>query len=106
MTVGEEKGFEVEKNVDYGYGAIDLVWYINHHPLLQSVRCGFIALGSEKKSTISMMAVVKTQRITSILLEEAAMRGIRSGMDKVFLVVQNKEMAKSVSGKIEWLASF
>jgi hypothetical protein len=27
-------------------------------------------------------------------------------MDKVFLVVQNKEMAKSVSGKIEWLASF
>src|ERR671933_773778 len=34
------------------------------------------------------------------------MRGIRSGMDKTYLVVDNEEMAKSVSGKIEWLASF
>src|SRR5919202_3229353 len=36
------------------------------------------------------------------------MRGIRSGMDKdkIYLVVGNEEMARSVSGKIEWLASF
>jgi hypothetical protein len=27
-------------------------------------------------------------------------------MDKTYLVVDNEEMAKSVSGKIEWLASF
>jgi hypothetical protein len=27
-------------------------------------------------------------------------------MDKIFLVVQDKEIAKSVIGKIEWLASF
>ena len=34
------------------------------------------------------------------------MRGIRSEMDKTYLVAENEEMAKSVSGKIEWLASF
>jgi hypothetical protein len=34
------------------------------------------------------------------------MRGIRSGMDKTYLIADNEEMAKSVSGKIEWLASF
>jgi hypothetical protein len=34
------------------------------------------------------------------------MRGIRSGMDKVYLIADNEEMAKSISGKIEWLASF
>ena len=110
MTMGKEKGFEIEKNIDYGYGQIDLVWYINLHPLLQSIRCGFIALGSEeelydinngggsKDSEDNQYSIRK--------IEEAAMRGIRSGMDKVFLVVQNEEMAKSVSGKIEWLASF
>jgi hypothetical protein len=27
-------------------------------------------------------------------------------MDKVYLLAPNEEMAKSVSGKIEWLASF
>jgi hypothetical protein len=34
------------------------------------------------------------------------MRGIRSGMDKTYLIAQNEDMAKSVSGKVEWLASF
>jgi hypothetical protein len=34
------------------------------------------------------------------------MRGVRSGLDKVYLIASNEEMAKSVSGKIEWLASF
>jgi hypothetical protein len=38
-------------------------------------------------------------------IEEAAFRGIRSGLDKVYLVAENDDMAKSVSGKIEWLAS-
>ncbi len=33
------------------------------------------------------------------------MRGLRSGLDKVYLVAENEEMARSVSGKIEWLAS-
>src|SRR5919108_335413 len=38
-------------------------------------------------------------------IEEAAIRGLRSGMDKVYLVAENEQMTKSVSGKIEWLAS-
>jgi hypothetical protein len=38
-------------------------------------------------------------------IEEAAFRGIRSGLDKVYLVAENDDMAKSISGKIEWLAS-
>lgn len=33
------------------------------------------------------------------------MRGLRSGMDKVYLVAENEEQAKSLSGRIEWLAS-
>jgi hypothetical protein len=39
-------------------------------------------------------------------IQEALMHGIRNGLDKVYLVAPNEEMAKSVSGKIEWLASF
>jgi hypothetical protein len=39
-------------------------------------------------------------------IEEAIGRGIRSGCDKVFLVTDNEEMAKSISGRIEWLSSF
>jgi hypothetical protein len=45
----------------------------------------------------------------SILLrkiEEALGRGIRSGCDRVFLVADNEEMAKSITGRIEWLSSF
>jgi hypothetical protein len=34
------------------------------------------------------------------------MRGLRSGLDKVYLIAPNEEMAKSVTGKVEWLASF
>jgi hypothetical protein len=33
------------------------------------------------------------------------MRGIRSGIDKVYLVAENEEAAKSISDKIEWLES-
>jgi hypothetical protein len=33
------------------------------------------------------------------------MRGLRSGLDKIYLVVLNEEMANSVIGKIEWLVS-
>jgi hypothetical protein len=38
-------------------------------------------------------------------IEEVAMRGIRNGLDKVYLVAENEEAAKAISGKIEWLAS-
>ena len=33
-------------------------------------------------------------------------RGVRSGLDKVYLVAPNEDMAKSISGKVEWLAPF
>jgi hypothetical protein len=39
-------------------------------------------------------------------IQEAIMRGLRSGLDKVYLVAPTEEMAKSVTGKVEWLASF
>ncbi|MGI0050376.1 MAG: hypothetical protein ACRD8K_01445, partial [Nitrososphaeraceae archaeon] len=39
-------------------------------------------------------------------IQEAIGKGIRSGCDKVFLVVENEEMAKSISGRIECLSSF
>jgi hypothetical protein len=38
-------------------------------------------------------------------IQEVATCGMRSGMGKTYIVVDNEEMARSVSGKIEWLAS-
>lgn len=111
VTMAKEKGFDTERNMDYGYGPIDLIWYINVEPIIQNIRCGFIVLGEEENDNGSPSASDGSKDIDNNQhsirkIEEAAMRGIRSGMDKVFLVVQNQEMAKSVSGKIEWLASF
>ena len=34
---GEEKGFEVEHDIDYGAGPIDIVWNINVHPALPDI---------------------------------------------------------------------
>lgn len=104
VSMGQEKGFEVEQNQDYGVGIIDLVWNINTHPALPVIKCGFIVLraneegGGDKDWQDNQFSIRK--------IEEAAMRGIRSGMDKVYLLADNEEMAKSISGKIEWLASF
>ena len=33
------------------------------------------------------------------------MRGIKSSIDRVCVVVENEEAAKAISGKIEWFAS-
>jgi hypothetical protein len=104
ISMGQEKGFEIEQNKDYGVGIIDLVWNINTHPALPVIKCGFIVLrtneegGGDKDWQDNQFSIRK--------IEEAAMRGIRSGMDKVYLLADNEEMAKSISGKIEWLASF
>jgi hypothetical protein len=104
VSMGQEKGFEVEQNKDYGVGPIDLVWNINTHPALPVIKCGFIVLraneegGGDKDWQDNQFSIRK--------IEEAAMRGIRSGMDKVYLLADNEKMAKSISGKIEWLASF
>jgi NAD-dependent DNA ligase len=34
VSMGKEKGFEVEQNQDYGVGIIDVTWNINIHPSL------------------------------------------------------------------------
>jgi hypothetical protein len=103
VRMGQEKGFEVEQNKDYGVGIIDLVWNINTHPALPVIRCGFIVLRSEEGGGDKDW---QDNQFSIRKIEEAAMRGIRSGMDKVYLLADNEEMAKSISGKIEWLASF
>ena len=101
----EERGFEIEQNKDYGAGPIDLVCKINIHPSLPSINCGFIILGRSEEGGRGSKDWEDNQ-FSLRKIEEAAIRGIRSGMDKVYLVADNEEMAKSISGKIEWLASF
>lgn len=81
---------------------MDLVFKINIHPSLPSINCGFIVLKSDEGGSKDY----EGNQFSLRKIQEAIIRGIRSGLDKVFLVVPNKEMAKSVSGKIEWLASF
>src|SRR5919197_2405850 len=104
ISMAEERGFEVQQNKDYGAGLIDLVCKINIHPSLPSINCGFIILRSEEGGGGSKDS--EDNQFSLRKIEEAAIRGIRSGMDKVYLVAGNEEMAKSISGKIEWLASF
>jgi hypothetical protein len=99
--IGEEKGFEVEHNVDYGVGPINIVWNINIHPALPDIKCGFVVLEAEEGGNKD----TENNQLSLRKIEEAAFRGIRSGLDKVYLVAENEELAKSISGKIEWLAS-
>jgi len=101
--MAKDKGFDIDQNKDYGSGPIDLVWNINIHPALPKIKCGFIVLrageeGGNKDWQDNQFSLRK--------IEEAIIRGTRSGMDKIYLVAQNEDMAKSISGKIEWLASF
>jgi hypothetical protein len=98
----EERGFEVEQNKDSGAGLIDIVCKINVHPSLPAINCGFIVLKSDEGGSKDY----EDNQFSLRKIQEAIMRGVRSGLDKVYLVAPNEEMAKSVSGKIEWLASF
>jgi hypothetical protein len=102
-SMGQEKSFEVELNKDYGAGPIDVVWNITIYPALPAIKCGFIVLRSEEGDGDKDW---QDNQFSIRKIEEAAMRGIRSGMDRVYLIADNEEMAKSISGKIEWLASF
>ena len=103
ITIAREKGFEIEENKDYGAGPIDLVWNITTHPALPKIKCGFVVLRAEEGAGTKDW---QDNQYSLRKIEEATMRSIRSGMDKTYIVVDNEEMAKSVSGKIEWLASF
>src|SRR5215216_1319580 len=101
IDMGEEKGFKLEQDVDYGAGPIDIVWNVNVHPALPNIKCGFVVLKAEEGGNQD----TEDNQLSLRKIEEAAFRGIRSGLDKVYLVAENDDMAKSVSGKIEWLAS-
>jgi hypothetical protein len=102
IEAGEEKGFEVEQDADYGAGPVDVVWNINVHPALPNIKFGFIVLGGEEEGGSQD---TEDNQLSIRKIEEATFRGVRSGLEKVYLVTENQEMAKSVSGKIEWLAS-
>lgn len=99
----KDNKFEIQKNKDFGAGQIDLVCKIDIHPSLPPINCGFIILRSEQGEGDKDW---QDNQFSIRKIEEAAMRGIRSGMDRVYLIADNEEMAKSISGKIEWLASF
>jgi|SRR5829696_268134 hypothetical protein len=101
IDMGEGKGFKLERDVDYGAGPIDIVWNVNVHPALPNIKCGFVVLKAEEGGNQD----TEDNQLSLRKIEEAAFRGIRSGLDKVYLVAENDDMAKSVSGKIEWLAS-
>lgn len=121
--LGRQKGFQVETDKDYGAGVIHVVWRIQIHSSLRDIACGFIFVNTPSK-TIGEAAEKgeirnredfenqqsweeyrEKERVFIKDIEEAAMRGIRSGLDKVYLVGENEETTKAISGKIEWLAS-
>jgi hypothetical protein len=102
IDIAKEKGFEVERNKYFQAGPIDLVYKINIHPSLPPINCGFIVLLSEEGGSQDW----EDSQFSLRKIEEAIIRGVRSGLDKVYLVAPNEDMAKSISGKIEWLASF
>lgn len=92
----------VEKNIDYGYGNIDVVWNVSLHRLLPHVKWGFIKIGVQGNQDRDLQDNQYSQR----KIEEAIIRGLRSGMDRVYLIADNEDMARSISGKVEWLSSF
>src|SRR5215213_9012526 len=102
IDIAKEKGFEVERNKYFQAGPIDLVYKINIHPSLPPINCGFIVLKSEEGGSKDY----EDSQFSLRKIEEAIIRGVRSGLDKVYLVAPNEDMAKSISGKVEWLASF
>jgi hypothetical protein len=78
-----------------------LVWYAagtrRAKPSLPTINCGFIALKSDEGGSQDY----EDNQCLLRKIPEVIMRGIRSGLDKVYLVAPNEEIAKSVSGKIE-----
>jgi len=102
ISMLEERGFEIEQNKDSGAGLIDVVCKVNIHPSLPAINCGFIVLKSDERGSKDY----EDNQFSLRKIQEAVVRGIRSGLDKVYLVAPNEEMAKSVTGKVEWLASF
>ncbi|HZA69695.1 MAG TPA: hypothetical protein VE548_08335 [Nitrososphaeraceae archaeon] len=101
MKLGKKYGYTSEVKKDYGFGSIDLVCNIKFHPGLEPLKCGFIRLREQEGGTSDLA----DHQFSLRKIEEAIMTGMRSGMDKMYLVCNTEEIAKSVIGQIEWLAS-
>jgi hypothetical protein len=99
-TMGKKKGYKVARSMDNGFGVIDLVWYIKFHSRLPPLRCGFIGLKDEQANIKDW-----NDKFLLPIVEEAIMRGIRSGMDRLFIVCQNEEIANSVTRQAKRLKS-
>lgn len=99
--------YSIEKDVDYGYGKIDAMWHISLHPSLSTSKFGFVKIQSSQDGGGNAAADQdwKDNQYSFTKTQQAIRRGIRSGYDKVLLVVENEEMAKSITGRIEWLSS-
>lgn len=100
-NLGQKRGYSTEQNIDYGI--MDTVWKIPIHPSLPEIKCGFVRLRSDEGGGSQDW---QDNQYSIRKIEEALMRGIRSGMDRVYLIADNEDMAKSISGRIEWLSSF
>ncbi len=84
------------------------MWHISLHPSLFTSKFGFVKIQSSQNEGEKAAADRdwKDNQYSFTKTQQAIRRGIRIGCDKVFLVVDNEEMAKSISGRIEWLSSF
>jgi hypothetical protein len=84
------------------------VAYIITYPSLSTSKFGFVKIQSSQNGGEKAAADRdwKGNQYSFTKTQQAIRRGIRSGCDKVFLVVENEEMAKSITGRIEWLSSF
>ncbi len=102
LKMSKKYGFEADVNKDYGFGSIDLVWNIKFHPRLDPLRVGFVRLKEQEGGSSDLQDGQYSLR----KIEEATMLGLRSGMDRVYLLCDNEDIAKSATGQIEWLSSF
>jgi hypothetical protein len=100
--LGKKYGIESEFKKDYGFGQIDLVWNIRFHSAFDPITCGFIQLKEQESGSRDL----DDGQFSLRKIEEAVMIGIRSGMDKIYILCDNEAIAKSVTGQIEWLSSF
>jgi hypothetical protein len=102
LKMSKKYGFEADVNKDYGFGSIDLVWHIKFHPKLDPLRVGFVRLKEQEGGSSDL----EDGQYLLGKIEEAIMLGLRSGMDRVYLLCDNEDIAKSATGQIKWLSSF
>jgi len=100
--IGKKYGIDSETDKDYGFGLIDLVWNIKFHPAFDPIAVGFVKLKEQEGGSSDL----KDGQFSLRKIEEAIMTGIRSGMDRLYLLCDNEDIAKSVTGQTAWLSSF